>query len=45
MALKGKLKDLYREIDELKKSQQEQVELQNALRVQFSIIQAKDPLR
>ena len=41
--LKGKLNDLYREIDELKKSQQEQVESQNALRVQLSIIQAKDP--
>jgi small-conductance mechanosensitive channel len=41
--LKGKLKDLGQEIDDLKKSQQEQVELQNALRVQFSIIQAKDP--
>ena len=41
--LKGKLKDLGREIDELKKSQQEQVESQNALRVQLSIIQAKDP--
>ena len=44
MALKGKLKDLYREIDELKKSQQEQVGSQNALRVQLSIIQAKDPV-
>jgi len=42
-ALKGKLKDLGQEIDELKKSQQEQVELNNALRVQLSIIQAKDP--
>ena len=41
--LKGKLKDLGQEIDELKKSQQEQVESQNALRVQLSIIQAKDP--
>ena len=41
--LKGKLKDLGQEIDDLKKSQQEQVESQNALRVQFSIIQAKDP--
>lgn len=40
---KGKLKDLGREIDDLKKSQQEQVESQNVLRVQFSIIQAKDP--
>ena len=29
--------------NELKKSQQEQVESQNALRVQLSIIQAKDP--
>jgi small-conductance mechanosensitive channel len=41
--LKEKLKDLYREIDELKKSQQEQIEAQNALRVQLSIIQARDP--
>jgi small-conductance mechanosensitive channel len=41
--LKGKLNDLYREIDELKKSRQEQVESQNALRVQISIIQARDP--
>ncbi len=41
--LKGKLNDLYQEIDELKKSQQEQVESQNALRVQLSIIQARDP--
>ena len=41
--LKEKLQDLYREIEELKKSQQEQVEAQNALRVQLSIIQAKDP--
>jgi potassium-dependent mechanosensitive channel len=41
--LKGKLQNLSREIDELKQSQQEQVALQNALRVQFSIIQAKDP--
>jgi potassium-dependent mechanosensitive channel len=41
--LKGKLNDLYREIDELKKSRQEQVESQNALRVQLSIIQTKDP--
>ena len=42
-ALKGKLKDLGQEIDELKKSQQEHVELNNALRVQLSIIRAKDP--
>ena len=41
--LKGKLKDLGQEINDLKKSQQEQLESQNALRVQFSIIQAKDP--
>ncbi len=41
--LKGKLNDLYREIDELKKSRQEQVESQNALRVQLNIIQANDP--
>jgi hypothetical protein len=41
--LKGKLKDLGREIDDLKGSRQEQVEAHNALRVQFSIIQAKDP--
>jgi chromosome segregation ATPase len=41
--LKGKLKDLGQEIDDLKKSRQEQIESQNALRVQFSIIQAKDP--
>lgn len=40
--LKGKLKDLGREIDELRQSQQEQVEAQNALRVQLSIIQARD---
>ncbi len=42
-ALKGKLKDLGQEIDDLKQSRQEQVESQNALRVQLSIIQAKDP--
>ena len=42
-ALKGKLKDLGQEIDDLKKSQQEHVESQNALRVQLSIIQAKNP--
>ncbi|MBU4356085.1 MAG: mechanosensitive ion channel [Proteobacteria bacterium] len=41
--LKGKLKDLGLEIDELKKGQQEQIESQNALRVQLSIIQARDP--
>jgi potassium-dependent mechanosensitive channel len=41
--LKGKLKGLGQEIDELKKSQQEQVQSQNALRVQLSIIQSKDP--
>ena len=33
---RGNFKDLYREIDELKKSQQEQVESQNALRVQLN---------
>jgi potassium efflux system protein len=42
-ALKGKFKDLEHEIGELKKGQQEHVEAQNALRVQLSIIQAKDP--
>ena len=42
-ALKGRLKDLGQEIEELKKSQQEHVESQNALRVQLSIIQAKRP--
>jgi small-conductance mechanosensitive channel len=42
-ALKGKIKDLDHEIGELKKGRQEQIEAQNALRVQFSIIQAKDP--
>ena len=41
--LKGKLKDLGQEIDALNRSRQEQVESQNALRVQLSIIQAKDP--
>jgi len=41
--LQGRLKDLGREIDELKKSQQKQVESQNVLRVQLSIIQARDP--
>ena len=42
-ALKAKLKDLSQEIDDLKKSQQEQVESQNSLRVQLSIIQVNDP--
>jgi hypothetical protein len=41
--LKGRLKDLGQEMDDLKKSQQERVEAQNALRVQLSIIQAKNP--
>jgi len=41
--LKAKLNDLGQEIDELNRSRQEQVESQNALRVQLSIIQAKDP--
>ncbi len=41
--LKGRLKDLGQEIDDLKKSQQEHIESQNALRVQLSIIQAKNP--
>ena len=41
--LKGKLKDLDQEIDELQKSRQESVESQNALRVQLTIIQGKDP--
>ncbi len=42
-ALKGKLKDLGQEIDALKKGRQENVEAQNALRVQLTIIQTKDP--
>ena len=42
-ALKGKLKDLGQEIDDLKKRQQEHVESQNALRVQLSIIQVRNP--
>ena len=42
-ALKGKLKDLDHEIDELKKRQQEHIEAQNALRVQLGIIRATDP--
>jgi small-conductance mechanosensitive channel len=42
-ALQGKLQDLGREIDELKNSRQEHLESQNALRVQFSIIHAKNP--
>jgi chromosome segregation ATPase len=42
-ALQGKLKELGREIDALKKSRQEHVESQNALRVQLSIIRAQDP--
>ena len=42
-ALKGKLKDLAQEIDDLQKRQQEHVKAQNALRVQLSIIQAKNP--
>ena len=41
--LKAKLNDLDQEIDALNRSRQEQVESQNALRVQLSIIQAKDP--
>jgi potassium efflux system protein len=41
--LKAKLNDLGQEIDGLNRSRQEQVESQNALRVQLSIIQAKDP--
>jgi potassium-dependent mechanosensitive channel len=40
---KGKLKDLGQEIDTLKKGQQEQLESQNALRVQLGIIQSRDP--
>jgi potassium-dependent mechanosensitive channel len=40
---KGRLEDLGQEIDVIKKAQQDQVESQNALRVQFSIIQAKAP--
>jgi potassium efflux system protein len=42
-ALKGKLKDLGHEIDDLKKRQQKHLEAQNSLRVQLSIIQAKNP--
>ena len=42
-AVKGKLKDLGQEIGELQKIRQESVESQNALRVQFTIIQGKDP--
>ena len=42
-ALKGKLKDLSQEIDELKNNQQGYVESQNTLRVQLNIIQGKDP--
>jgi potassium-dependent mechanosensitive channel len=41
--LKEKLKDLGQEIDALKKIRQENVEAQNALRVQLTIIQTKDP--
>jgi potassium-dependent mechanosensitive channel len=41
--LKDKLNDLSREIDELTKSQQEQIAAQNSLRVQLSIIQASAP--
>jgi len=41
--LKAKLHDLGQEIDALNRSRQAQVESQNALRVQLSIIQAKDP--
>jgi potassium efflux system protein len=41
--VKAKLNDLGQEIDELNRKRQEQVESQNALRVQLSIIQAKDP--
>jgi small-conductance mechanosensitive channel len=42
-ALQGKLQDLGREINALKNSRQEHLESQNALRVQFSIIHAKNP--
>jgi potassium-dependent mechanosensitive channel len=42
-ALQGKIKDLAQEIDALKQEHQDQVESQNTLRVQFSIIQAKEP--
>jgi potassium efflux system protein len=41
--LKGELQDLSQEIKALQKDQQEHLEAQNALRVQFSIIQAKEP--
>jgi potassium-dependent mechanosensitive channel len=41
--LKGKLKDLGQETDELQKIRERAVESQNALRVQLSIIQAKAP--
>jgi potassium-dependent mechanosensitive channel len=42
-ALKGRLKDLDQEIDDLQKSQQEHVVAQNTLRVQLGIIRAKNP--
>jgi potassium-dependent mechanosensitive channel len=42
-ALKGRLKDLGQEIEALQKNQQKHVEAQNALRIQLSIIQAKNP--
>jgi potassium efflux system protein len=41
--LKGKLRELDQEIQALQKHQQEHLEAQNALRVQFSIIQAQKP--
>ncbi|MGA9755227.1 MAG: mechanosensitive ion channel domain-containing protein [Desulfobaccales bacterium] len=41
--LRGKIKDLSQEIDALKQDQQTQLSLQNALRVQLNIIQAKEP--
>jgi potassium efflux system protein len=42
-ALKGRLKDLDREIDELTHAREANVEAQNALRVQLTIMRGKDP--
>jgi len=41
--IQGKIKDLGQEIDAVSKNRQNQVEAQNALRVQLGIIQAKAP--
>jgi potassium efflux system protein len=41
--LKGELQDISQEIKALKKGQQDHLESENALRVQFSIIQAQEP--